>query len=51
MLDIQNEGDGIFNGCGIGSFSFTAPEMNSLSVSFVVETVLGKVNMTTEIIS
>ena len=36
---------------GIGSFSFTAPEMNSLSVSFVVETVLGKVNMTTEIIS
>lgn len=36
---------------GIGSFKFTASEMNSLSVSFVVETVLGKVNMTTEIIS
>lgn len=35
----------------VGSFDFNAPEMNSLSVSFVVETVLGKVKMTTEIIS
>jgi hypothetical protein len=36
---------------GLGSFSFSSPESGSLSVSFVVETVLGKVNMTTEIIS
>lgn len=36
---------------GIGSFSFSAPDTNSLLVSFVVETVLGKTKMTTEIIS
>jgi hypothetical protein len=35
----------------IGSFNFEAPDDSSLSVSFIVETVLGKVNMTTEIIS
>lgn len=36
---------------GVGSFSFSSSEKDSLLVSFVVETVLGKVNMTTEIIS
>jgi hypothetical protein len=36
---------------GIGSFSFTYPDNNSVSVSFVIETVLGKVGMTTEVIS
>lgn len=36
---------------GIGSFSFSSQRgSDSLSVDFVVETVLGKVNMTTEII-
>lgn len=35
----------------ISSFNFSAPDSSSLLVSFVVETVLGKVNMTTEIIS
>lgn len=35
----------------IGSFKFESKEMGSLSVSFVVETILGKVGMTTEVIS
>jgi phage baseplate assembly protein W len=35
----------------VGSFKFENKEMGSLSVSFVVETVLGKVGMTTEVIS
>jgi hypothetical protein len=35
----------------IGSFKFESKENSSLSVSFVVETVLGKVGMSTEIIS
>jgi hypothetical protein len=35
----------------IGSFNFESKEMDSLSVSFVVETILGKVGMSTEIIS
>lgn len=35
----------------IGSFKFESKEMGSLSVSFVVETVLGKVGMSTEILS
>ena len=35
----------------IGSFKFEPKEMGSLYVSFVVETVLGKVGMTTEVIS
>lgn len=35
----------------IGSFKFNSTEIGSLSVSFVVETILGKVNLTTEIVS
>ena len=35
----------------IGSFKFESKEMGSTSVSFVVETILGKVGMTTEVIS
>lgn len=35
----------------IGSFKFESKDSDSLSVSFVVETVLGKVGMSTEILS
>jgi hypothetical protein len=35
----------------VGSFEFKQPETDSLFVSFVVETVIGKVGMTTELIS
>ena len=35
----------------IGSFKFEAKDSDSISVSFVVETVLGKVGFTTEVIS
>lgn len=36
---------------GLGTFDFSSSESGSLSVSFVVETILGNVSMTTEIIS
>jgi len=36
---------------GIGSFKFKSDNDGTLSVDFVVETVLGKVGMTTEIIA
>ena len=35
----------------VGSFKFESKDSDSLSVSFVVETVIGNVSMTTEIIS
>jgi hypothetical protein len=35
----------------VGSFSFSSDENGSLSVSFIVETILGKIKMGTEIIS
>lgn len=35
----------------VGSFKFESKDSDSLSVSFVVETVLGKVGMSTEILS